>query len=144
MQDADRLDAIGAFGMTSVWFVRIFRAKPLIFFLSRAGILRCAAYSAAVNRYANIPTAKLRSNFSIISSRPLHAAADDAARDHTAVQHFYDKLLHIREQLKTTPGRAMATKRHKLVSVESASFHSHRQVDICIDGGLPGLHPRGI
>ncbi|KIP11208.1 hypothetical protein PHLGIDRAFT_21857 [Phlebiopsis gigantea 11061_1 CR5-6] len=73
VQDADRLDAIGAFG-----------------------ILRCAAYSAAVNR-------------------PLHADAGDPAREETAIQHFYDKLLHIKDQLKTEPGKAMAEKRHKLM-----------------------------
>lgn len=47
--------------------------------------------------------------------RPLHAAVDDPAREDTAVQHFYDKLLHIREQLKTAPGKIMADKRHKFV-----------------------------
>ncbi|EKM58252.1 uncharacterized protein PHACADRAFT_171515 [Phanerochaete carnosa HHB-10118-sp] len=73
VQDADRLDAIGAFG-----------------------ILRCAAYSAAVNR-------------------PLYAASDDPARPDTAIQHFYDKLFHIREQLKTAPGKVMAEKRHQLM-----------------------------
>ncbi|KZT73639.1 hypothetical protein DAEQUDRAFT_661912 [Daedalea quercina L-15889] len=73
VQDADRLDAIGAFG-----------------------IMRCAAYSAATNH-------------------ALHAPADDAAHPASAVQHFYDKLLHIRERLKTEPGKQMAEKRHKLM-----------------------------
>jgi uncharacterized protein len=70
VQDADRLDAIGAFG-----------------------IMRCAAYSAAVNR-------------------PLHAPS---GRLDTAVQHFYDKLLHIQERLKTEPGKQMGTKRHQFM-----------------------------
>ncbi|KAG1872287.1 hypothetical protein F4604DRAFT_1654560 [Suillus subluteus] len=70
VQDADRLDAIGAFG-----------------------IMRCAAYSAAVNR-------------------PLHAPP---GRLDTAVQHFYDKLLHIQERLKTEPGKQMGTKRHQFM-----------------------------
>ncbi|KAG2124160.1 hypothetical protein BD769DRAFT_1628816 [Suillus cothurnatus] len=70
VQDADRLDAIGAFG-----------------------IMRCAAYSAAVNR-------------------PLHAPP---GRLDTAVQHFYDKLLHIQDRLKTEPGKQMGTKRHQFV-----------------------------
>lgn len=70
VQDADRLDAIGAFG-----------------------IMRCAAYSAAVNR-------------------PLHAPP---GRLDTAVQHFYDKLLHIQERLKTEPGIQMGAKRHQFM-----------------------------
>ncbi|KAG1832593.1 hypothetical protein DFJ58DRAFT_822988 [Suillus subalutaceus] len=70
VQDADRLDAIGAFG-----------------------IMRCAAYSAAVNR-------------------PLHAPP---GRLDTAVQHFYDKLLHIQERLKTEPGKQMGAKRHQFM-----------------------------
>lgn len=70
VQDADRLDAIGAFG-----------------------IMRCAAYSAAVNR-------------------PLHAPP---GRLDTAVQHFYDKLLHIQERLKTEPGKQMGAKRHRFI-----------------------------
>ncbi|KAH7884423.1 hypothetical protein F5I97DRAFT_1812267 [Phlebopus sp. FC_14] len=70
VQDADRLDAIGAFG-----------------------IMRCAAYSAAVNR-------------------PLHAPP---GRLDTAVQHFYDKLLHIKDRLKTEPGKAMGAQRHQLM-----------------------------
>ncbi|KII85151.1 hypothetical protein PLICRDRAFT_116706 [Plicaturopsis crispa FD-325 SS-3] len=73
VQDADRLDAIGAFG-----------------------VLRCAAYSTAVNR-------------------PLHAPPDDPARKDTSIQHFYDKLLHIKDRLKTAPGKALGEKRHKLL-----------------------------
>ncbi|KAH7913538.1 hypothetical protein BJ138DRAFT_1145962 [Hygrophoropsis aurantiaca] len=70
VQDADRLDAIGAFG-----------------------IMRCAAYSAVVNR-------------------PLHAPP---GRSDTAIQHFYDKLLHIQDRLKTEPGRKMGRKRHQFM-----------------------------
>ncbi|KIJ66954.1 hypothetical protein HYDPIDRAFT_85179 [Hydnomerulius pinastri MD-312] len=78
VQDADRLDAIGAFG-----------------------IMRCAAYSAAVNRQVF--------NFEVL---PLHAPP---GRDDTAVQHFYDKLLHIQDRLKTEPGKTMGTRRHQLM-----------------------------
>ncbi|KAH7926096.1 hypothetical protein BV22DRAFT_1111928 [Leucogyrophana mollusca] len=72
VQDADRLDAIGAFG-----------------------IMRCAAYSAAVNR-------------------PLHAPP---GRSDTAIAHFYDKLLHIQDRLKTEAGRKMGAKRHQFASI---------------------------
>ncbi|KAE9402917.1 hypothetical protein BT96DRAFT_815833 [Gymnopus androsaceus JB14] len=73
VQDADRLDAIGAFG-----------------------ILRCAAYNASQNN-------------------PLHTPPDDAAVARTAIQHFTDKLIHIRDRLKTDLGKQLAVKRHQLV-----------------------------
>ena len=40
---------------------------------------------------------------------------DDPAYDSSAIAHFYDKLLHIREHLKTEPGKRLAEKRHQLV-----------------------------
>ncbi|KZT02597.1 uncharacterized protein LAESUDRAFT_762719 [Laetiporus sulphureus 93-53] len=73
VQDADRLDAIGAFG-----------------------IMRCAAYSAVTNH-------------------PLHTPGNDPAHAASAVQHFHDKLLHIRERLKTEPGIRLAEKRYQLM-----------------------------
>ncbi|KAJ3852225.1 hypothetical protein EV368DRAFT_41491 [Lentinula lateritia] len=73
VQDADRLDAIGAFG-----------------------ILRCAAFSASQNK-------------------PLHTPQDDAAAGLSAIQHFSDKLIHIREGMKTQPGKQLAVKRHQLL-----------------------------
>ncbi|KAG5221646.1 F-actin-capping protein [Salix suchowensis] len=33
----------------------------------------------------------------------------------SAIQHFYEKLLHISEQLKTEPGKRMGRKRHQMV-----------------------------
>ncbi|CAE6461739.1 unnamed protein product [Rhizoctonia solani] len=74
VQDADRLDAIGAFG-----------------------IMRVSAYSAAVNR-------------------PLHTPSDDPQVSHTGIQHFHDKLLHIKDRLKTPQGRELGAQRHQLVS----------------------------
>lgn len=73
VQDADRLDAIGAFG-----------------------VMRCAAYSA-------------------VTKRALHVPEGDADQADSAIQHFHDKLLHIRERMKTAPGKQMAEKRHKLL-----------------------------
>ncbi|KAG8686787.1 hypothetical protein FRC11_008368 [Ceratobasidium sp. 423] len=73
VQDADRLDAIGAFG-----------------------IMRVAAYSAAVNR-------------------PLHVPSDDSQISGTSVQHFHDKLLHIKDRLKTPQGRELGAQRHLLM-----------------------------
>lgn len=73
VQDADRLDAIGAFG-----------------------VMRCAAYSA-------------------VTKRALHVPDGDADQPESAIQHFHDKLLHIRERMKTAPGKQMAEQRHQLL-----------------------------
>ncbi|KAF9533900.1 hypothetical protein CPB83DRAFT_782498 [Crepidotus variabilis] len=74
-QDADRLDAIGALG-----------------------ILRCAAYTSAVNK-------------------PLYTSTEDPERPFTVIQHFHDKLLKICTQLKTQPGKKMGAKRHQVVRI---------------------------
>ncbi|CAE6468941.1 unnamed protein product [Rhizoctonia solani] len=73
VQDADRLDAIGAFG-----------------------IMRVSAYSAAVNR-------------------PLHSSPADPLFSQSSVQHFHDKLLHIKNRLKTPQGRKLGAQRHQLM-----------------------------
>lgn len=43
---------------------------------------------------------------------PLHAPSGHLD---TAIEHFYDKLLHIQERLKTEPGKQMGAKRHQFV-----------------------------
>ena len=45
----------------------------------------------------------------------LHVPKDDPTYDSSAIAHFYDKMLHIREHLKTEPGKRLAEKRHQLV-----------------------------
>ena len=52
-----------------------------------------------------------------LCSSPLHVPAGDPLQARSAVQHFYDKLLHIKDHLKTEPGKRMGQKRHELVSV---------------------------
>ncbi|CAK5269679.1 unnamed protein product, partial [Mycena citricolor] len=90
VQDADRLDAIGAFG-----------------------ILRCAAYSAAVNRYGTDLTMFFRADAAPIS--PLHVPSDDSKLKASAIQHFHDKLVLIRDRLKTEPGKKLGAKRHSVI-----------------------------
>ena len=62
--------------------------------------MRCAAYSCVANR-------------------PLHVPVDDTLHGSTAVAHFYDKLLKIKERLKTDVGRKLGEERHNLVSQSS-------------------------
>ncbi|KAF8554597.1 hypothetical protein OG21DRAFT_1462210 [Imleria badia] len=91
VQDADRLDAIGAFG-----------------------IMRCAAYSAAVNQ-------------------PLHAPL---GRSDTAIQHFYDKLLHIQDRLKTEPGKMMGAQRHQFMLSFLQAIQDEYDADPILLGSL--------
>ncbi|KAJ6497476.1 hypothetical protein C8R45DRAFT_1211361 [Mycena sanguinolenta] len=86
VQDADRLDAIGAFG-----------------------IMRCAAYSAAVNR-------------------PLYVPVDDPRANDSAIQHFHDKLVLIRDRLKTAPGKVLGEKRHNVLIAFIASVEEEYNV----------------
>ncbi|KAJ9125266.1 hypothetical protein QFC22_000221 [Naganishia vaughanmartiniae] len=78
VQDADRLDAIGAFG-----------------------IMRCCAYSSATNRPLYVP------------ADGQNVDAQKALVDSSAIQHFHDKLLHIKDRMKTPLGKQEAQRRHE-------------------------------
>ncbi|KAH7108346.1 hypothetical protein BKA62DRAFT_18803 [Auriculariales sp. MPI-PUGE-AT-0066] len=82
VQDADRLDAIGAIG-----------------------VMRCAAYSARVNG-------------------PLYVPPEQPEAAESAIQHFHDKLVHIRDRLKTQRGKELGEQRHRFL------LDFLRQVDI--------------
>ncbi|KAJ9108905.1 hypothetical protein QFC21_000226 [Naganishia friedmannii] len=69
VQDADRLDAIGAFG-----------------------IMRCCAYSSATNRPLYVPADA--------ATAAQDADVQKALVDSSAIQHFHDKLLHIKDRMK--------------------------------------------
>ena len=47
---------------------------------------------------------------------PLFVPNGHPLRASSAVQHFYDKLIHVKDRLKTEPGKRMGQKRHELVS----------------------------
>jgi len=66
------------------------------FFVFLKGIMRCAAYSAAVNR-------------------PLYVPSDEPQVQESAIQHFHEKLVLIRDRLKTAPGKALGEKRHSVL-----------------------------
>lgn len=58
--------------------------------------MRCAGYSCTINR-------------------PLHVPAEDPVNEETAVAHFHDKLLKIKDSLKTDLGRRLGQERHDFV-----------------------------
>ncbi|KAJ1896344.1 hypothetical protein LPJ66_004044 [Kickxella alabastrina] len=84
VQDADRLDAIGAFG-----------------------VLRCAAFSGARNRTLHTPKDRFIEN---ITYEQYVQATDNSAA--TAISHFHEKLLQLAAKMKTDQGRQEAQRRH--------------------------------
>ena len=67
----------------------------------KVGIMRCAAFSAVMNRPLYVPPDAPEGRWESGGS---------------AIDHFYDKLLLIKERLKTDAGCKMGEKRHKTVS----------------------------
>lgn len=74
-------------------------------------------------RYLEVRTAKQKTRYSpaidahILCFSPLHVPQGDPLQATSAIQHFHDKLLHIKDRLKTEPGKRMGQKRHEFVSV---------------------------
>lgn len=79
VQDADRLDAIGAIG-----------------------IARCMAYTGNVNRPIYDPEIQTQ----------IHQSYDDYKKGRgTAINHFYEKLLFLKDRINTNTGKQIAIKR---------------------------------
>lgn len=80
VQDADRLDALGAIG-----------------------IARCFNYGGYRGSKMYDPA---------LEPRPNQSKAEYKKRESTTINHFYEKLLLLRDKMNTQTGRAMAEERH--------------------------------
>lgn len=92
VQDADRLDAIGAIG-----------------------IARCMAYSGSKGRLIHDPT-----------KQPRERLTPDEYRNgqDTAIMHFYEKLLKLKDLMNTDFGRKMAEQRHQYLENFLREFYA--------------------
>lgn len=92
VQDADRLDAIGAIG-----------------------VARTMCYSGYTGRIIHDPNAKVRENMTVEEYRN---------GDSTAIIHFYEKLLKLKDLINTPHAKKLAEERHKFMEDYLEQFYA--------------------
>ena len=92
VQDADRLDAIGA-----------------------VGIARCFNYGGFKNRPLYNP--EIKPNLKMTKS-------EYKASEAPTINHFYEKLLPLKDQMNTKAGKRIAEKRHQFMELYLKQFYA--------------------
>jgi uncharacterized protein len=95
VQDADRLDAIGAIG-----------------------IARTFTFGGTRNTPLHDPTVALPDPQLLTKEAYMNRSKSGGS----TIQHFYDKLLHLKDMMKTTSGKKLAADRHKYMEVFLEQF----------------------
>ncbi|KAH0877736.1 hypothetical protein HID58_065130 [Brassica napus] len=105
VQDADRLDAIGAIGLNA----------SLVFTLLLDRIARCFTFGGSRNRVLHDPEIKPRTE--------LTKEQYMKKEEQTTINHFHEKLLKLKKLMKTEAGKRRAEKRHEFMEEFLKEFY---------------------
>ncbi|GMP92564.1 hypothetical protein CsSME_00042730 [Camellia sinensis var. sinensis] len=107
VQDADRLDAIGAIGGRMVLHATCPPTSHTSAFPLVSGIARCFTFGGSRSSVLHDPSIQPRSDL----SKEQYTKKDKQ----TTVNHFHEKLLKLKDLMKTKAGQRRAEKRHKFM-----------------------------
>ncbi|CAL5430263.1 unnamed protein product [Camellia sinensis] len=133
VQDADRLDAIGAIalGGRMVLHVTCPPTSHTSTFPLVSGIARCFTFGGSRSSVLHDPSIQPRSDL----SKEQYTKKDKQ----TTVNHFHEKLLKLKDLMKTKAGQRRAEKRHKFIEDFLKEFYEEWDGRVC----NPYLFPSG-
>ncbi|EEC67204.1 hypothetical protein OsI_34089 [Oryza sativa Indica Group] len=114
VQDADRLDAIGAIGKSKCLPTYADMGNGLMGIL--LCIARCFTYGGSKKNTLHDPKILPRDNL----SKEKYMSKDEKQ---TSINHFHEKLFKLKDMMKTEAGKKRAEKRHKFMEDFVAEFY---------------------